>query len=263
MIAIILCAGFGTRMYPLTKNFPKPLLKVAGRPVIAYMLDQIKTFEGIEAVHIVANDRFYNHFVEWRETADYPLPIILHNDGVQDNDTRLGSIGDLAYVMERIDPPQGAFVVAGDNIARFSLQPAWNTFRSGQQNIIISLPQSDLAKRRKTGILEFPAEHPESQDSQVVPVIGFHEKPENPPSIWTAPAIYCLTGEALAHATSFYDANPHLDAIGNFIAHLVTQGSVCAYRVPDGQRFDIGSMNDYHAAQEALESGPVIVNTLS
>lgn len=249
-------------MYPLTKNFPKPLLDVAGRPVIAYMLDQIKGFRGIKEVHIVANDRFFHNFVEWRDRFDYPLPIQLHNDGVQDNETRLGSIGDLAFVVDQIELPEGAFVVAGDNIARFPLRPAWDAFTVTGQNIIISLPQPDLAKRRKTGILEFQAEkssYMQASGREIELVVGFHEKPADPPSIWTAPAIYCLNREALAQAPAFYAQNPQLDAIGNFIAHLVDQRKIYAYRVRNGQRFDIGSMDDYHTAQRVLEAEPAIL----
>ena len=112
MIAILLCAGFGTRMYPLTENWPKPLLDVAGKPVLDYLMDQLLTFPALVAIHVVANARFYTHFVTWRETwraqlDELGMKMYLYNDGTTDNHNRLGAVGDLGVVLDAIEMPNG------------------------------------------------------------------------------------------------------------------------------------------------------------
>ena len=253
MIAILLCAGFGTRMYPLTKNCAKPLLPVAGKPVLNYLMDQMVTFPGLDAVHIVSNGRFHNDFHQWRDRNVYQVPIYLHNDGVMTNEARLGAVGDLARVLDSVGIPDGAFVAGGDNILRFDLRPAREHFQVSQRSLIISLPEEDLLKQKRTGILELDAADQ---------VIQFHEKPQHPPSKWTSPPLYFLTAEALCEVSPFNNQFPDKDAPGHFIAHLVHQHPVYAYKI-NGRRFDIGSMESYRFADEILLREPVINEAIS
>ena len=107
MITVLLCAGYATRMYPLTRDFPKSLLPVAGKPVLDYFLAQLMDIEGEHAVHVVTNARFAAHFKAWRKDwmkrqASKSTEITIHNDGSTDNDNRLGACRDMAWVFERI-----------------------------------------------------------------------------------------------------------------------------------------------------------------
>ncbi|MGH7792271.1 MAG: sugar phosphate nucleotidyltransferase, partial [Thermodesulfobacteriota bacterium] len=186
MIAILLCAGFATRMYPLTKNFPKPLLPVAGRPALDYLVEQILELPGMESISLVTNARFLAHFIEWRnkwqrEIKGRGISLTIYNDGTTDNDNRLGAVADLALVLNSIKVADGVLVAAGDNIFRFSLKPLWQKFLANDKNYVVAIPESDPNKLRRTGVIEL------GSDDRV---LKFYEKPENPPSPWVCPALY-------------------------------------------------------------------------
>jgi glucose-1-phosphate thymidylyltransferase len=248
MIAIILCAGFGTRMYPLTEYRPKALLPVAGRPVIDYLLDQLMHLPDLTTVHVVSNDRFYHHFEEWREMVaprlnEQGIPLELHNDQVSSNEERLGANGDLAFVLERTGLPDGALIAAGDNILQFNLLPIWERFQASKENLVIALAESVLEKLKKTGVLIL-------DDSDRV--IGFVEKPAEPPSQWSCPPFYFLNRSALEQADPFINqANPP-DAMGHLINYLIGQVSIRAIKI-SGNRLDIGTNESYRAANSQFE----------
>jgi len=126
MIAVLLCAGYAIRLYPLTRNRPKPLLPVADRPVIDYLLDQIEGLPAIDSVHVVTNDRFYSHFSKWYEkradTGTASIPIHIHNDGTSANADRLGAVADLHFVVEHLGTIRPMLVAAGGNIFRFPIK---------------------------------------------------------------------------------------------------------------------------------------------
>ncbi|MDQ7054768.1 MAG: nucleotidyltransferase family protein [candidate division KSB1 bacterium] len=256
MRAILLCAGFATRMYPLTRDFPKPLLPVAGRPVLDYLLDQLLNLPGLLEIALVTNARFYGHFEAWLGEREPRLrqagmDMRLFNDGATANDNRLGAVGDLAFVLERLSDVQPTLVAAGDNIFRFSLQSAWERFRREKQNVILALPEDDPAKLRKTAVLEL-AENDR--------VLKLHEKPEQPTSHWMAPALYLLQPEALRLVPHYLQQSDAGDAPGYFIAYLVKKQPVYAMRV-FGSRLDIGSPESYRHANVLLRSQPVIVES--
>lgn len=257
MIAILLCAGFGTRMYPLTENWPKPLLDVAGKPVLDYLMDQLLTFPELEAIHVVANARFYAHFVAWRDgwlpqLDEEGIELHLYNDGTTDNHNRLGAVGDLGVVLDAIEMPKGALIAAGDNILRFELLPIWQRFLAEKKNYVIALAQTDINKLRRTGVLELDDENR---------VLCLHEKPQAPPSQWSCPAFYFLHASALQHVSPFLQQPNPPDAPGHFIAQLVQQEPVYAFKT-DGTRFDIGSMASYREADEVLSREVVMITHL-
>ena len=241
-------------MYPLTKNWAKPLLKVAGKPVIDYLIDQLVEFPELDAIHLVSNARFYDDFVAWREGWQPPLKqrgiqIHLYNDGTTGNHNRLGAVGDLGLLLNAIEMPDGALVAAGDNILRFPLLPIWQRFLATRANHVIALAQTDLAKLRRTGVLEL------ADDDRVV---RLHEKPPHPPSTWSCPAFYFLWATALRRVNQFLKQPDPPDAPGHFIAELVHQEPVYAFKT-NLTRFDIGSMDSYREADRVLRQEPVIL----
>ena len=254
MIAILLCAGFGTRMYPLTLDKPKPLLPVAGRPVLDYLLDQLVELPGLAAIHVVTNGRFKPHFERWREKV-WPIlgkqgiALELHANGAINEDERLGALGDLAFVLNRIPRPVGALVAAGDNILRFSLQPIWSQFRSSGTNTVIALTESDSEKLRRSGVLMLDAADQ---------VIDFQEKPAEPLSNWLCPPFYFLNSEALIEAATFGSQTGRPDALGHLIKHLVDKMPVYAIRTK-GERIDIGDLDTYIEAANLLMEEPIIL----
>ena len=247
MNAVLLCAGFATRMYPLTRDFPKPLLPVAGRPVLDYLLDQVAECVGISAVHLVSNARFYDHFCRWRDDhlaqGTYgAMEIEVYDDGARDNEHRLGASADLALALQMIGAPDKILVSGGDNIYRFDLAPLWRNFLRGQEHRIVALAEQQQDKLRRTGVLDF------ADDERVE---RLHEKPEKPPSNWVCPPLYFFQPSVWEELQNFLSTSARHDAPGHFIDYLCRHSQVKGFRL-DGRRLDIGSIKTYRQAEEEL-----------
>jgi len=255
LIAILLCAGYATRMLPITKDFPKPLLPVAGKPVLDYLMAQLLEFKDLDRIHIITNDRFAGHFEDWRKKWDATLlpegvQLIIHNDGSAENENRLGASGDLAWLFNRL--PQfdvdRMLVSAGDNIFRFPLKPLWNLFVKSDFHYILGLPEINKEKLKRTGIIEFGIDDR---------AIRLHEKPANPPSNWSCPATYFFQASVVPILQAFVETSENQDAPGYFVDYLCQKSHVKAFKL-DASRLDIGSIEDYHKADRLLRSEPVI-----
>ena len=247
MNAVILCAGFGTRMYPLTRNFPKPLLEVGGKPVLDYLLEEIADLGTIRAVHVVTNGRFHDHFLDWRkrgETAgrfgDKKIHIL--NDGCLNNETRLGAAADLLLGLNNIDETGKTLVAGGDNIFKFSLRPLWERFLQSGHHMITALSEMDPEKLRRTGVLEL------LEDDRVA---RLHEKPDEPQSTWISPPLYFFQPSVTGVLEKFLKTPGNHDAPGYFIDYLAQAQRVDAFKVNSG-RFDIGCMESYRQADREL-----------
>lgn len=247
MNAVILCAGFGTRMYPLTKNFPKPLLAVGGKPVLDYIIEQILPLAGLQSIHIVCNDRFHQHFLTWHsekkaQKAFADIEVRIHNDGCTDNDTRLGAAADLLFGLKKINNPGRVIVTGGDNIFQFSLAPLWENFLISQDHHIVALNETELEKLQKTGVLEIGEnDH----------VLELHEKPLSPPSNWICPPLYFFQPSITAQLENFLQTPGNHDAPGYFIQYLCKKETVKAFKVDSG-RLDIGCLQTYREADQLL-----------
>ena len=253
MNAILLCAGFATRLYPLTRNFPKPLLEVGGKPVIDHLLDQLLTFSGLRSIHLITNARFYEHFTAWAarwqaECRESGISLHVHQDGVHREEERLGAIGDLALLVRRLSPLQPAVVAAGDNIFRFPLQPIWQKFLQSQKNLVIAIREDDIVKLQRTGVLVL------GRDDRVM---ALHEKPHRPPGRWTCPAIYFLQPSALRAVDDYLRERRNPDEPGRFIDYLCRRLPVFAEKVK-GERLDIGSLDMLEQARSLLRKEPVL-----
>jgi glucose-1-phosphate thymidylyltransferase len=254
MIAILLCAGFATRMYPLTKNFPKQLLPVAGRPALDYLMEQISGLPRMEAINLVTNARFVEHFAQWKnkwqtDIKRHGISLRICNDGATDNDNRLGAVADLALVLNSLTVVDGALVAAGDNIFRFSLNPLWQKFLDNDKNYIVAIPEDDPNRLRSTGVIEL------GRDNRV---LKFYEKPASPPSLWLCPALYFLKPSALRLVDEYLRIPDAQDAPGYFVSYLVDREPVYAIRV-NSKAMDIGTIESYEEANAALNDEPVIL----
>ena len=249
MIAVVLCAGFATRMYPLTETFPKPLLPVADRPVIDYLMDQLLELPRLQAIYLVSNGKFYGCFVEWMQhwkenhRTDCPLVVLL-NDGAMDNDHRLGASADLQFVLKTIEASPDVLVTAGDNIYQFSLKPLWEQFRQHNRHVILALPETDTEKLKKTGVLELAA------DDRVK---RLHEKPAHPSSAWVCPPLYFFKATVSKVLDDFLEGDASGDAPGHFIDFLCQRDRVYAFRL-NASRLDIGSVESYRAADAFMRN---------
>lgn len=252
MNAVILCAGFATRMYPLTRNLPKPLLTVADRPVIDYLVDQVVDLPQVQAIHIVSNAKFFDHYLNWQSglatggAADAKT-VRIHNDGATANENRLGAAADLQLVLKTMTCPSRLLVSAGDNIYRFSIKSLWEEFLQSDHHHVVALPETDGEKLKRTGVLEL------GENDRV---IRLHEKPPSPPSTWTCPPLYFFQASVWSQLDAFLETAEERDAPGHFIDYLCRREPVHAFRL-NASRLDIGSMDTYRQADRILRQNPI------
>jgi len=247
LFAVLLCAGFATRLYPLTRDFPKHLLPVAGKPVIDYLVEQITEFKDLDGIHVVTNAIFFDHFEEWKKKWSGKVDITIHNDGITSNNNRLGPSGDLQFVLKRIQRPSHVMAAGADNIFRFRLEPLWEQFRTSNSHYIIGLSESNKEILRKTG----------------VPIIGkkdrvlrLFEKPEDPVSNWAVPQIYFFQPSVWQRMDEFHGNGLRKGEKNHFLDYLCQIEKLHIFKIY-GSRFDIGNIYSHREADYCLQREPV------
>ena len=258
MICIVLAAGYAMRMYPLTENFPKPLLKVQGKPILNWLLEDVDRIPQVEQVLVVSNHKFAGVFEAWLREQSFHKPIQLLDDGSLTNETRVGAVRDISVALAAVgektgraegskavgsseeDELPGALVLAGDNVLEFSLQGFVDFFQARRKSCIMCYQEPQLERRRKTGIITLAA------DGKVT---SFEEKPVEPKSNWAVPPFYCYTDEDLLRIPEAVAAGCSTDAPGSLAAWLSVHSDVYAWPMP-GHRYDIGSIAGYDEVQK-------------
>ena len=248
MFAILLCAGYATRLYPLTRDFPKHLLPVAGKPVIDYLVEQILEFKGLSGIHVITNTLFFDLFEEWKKNWSEKIDITIHNNGISANDNRLGPSGDLQFVLESMHRPSRVMVAAADNIFRFRLEPLWECFRTSQHHYIVGLSESNKEVLRKTG----------------VPLLGkndrvlrLFEKPDKPISPWAVPQLYFFQPSVWQRMDAFHAKGLRRGEKKHFLDYLCQIEDLYLFKIY-GTRFDIGTVESYQAADICLQKESVL-----
>jgi glucose-1-phosphate thymidylyltransferase len=219
--ALILGAGYATRLRPLTDTIPKQLLPVGGRPMVDWILDRIVETSADE-IHLVTNARFAADFERWAADKD----VRVHNDGTTSNEDRLGAIGDIRFVGLDDD----LLVVAGDNLFDFSLADYESYWRAKGGSCVAVHDVGDRELAKKYGIVDV------DDDDRVT---NFVEKPDDPPTTLCATATYLYRRDDAARIATYLEEGNPPDQPGNFIAWLHTRAPVYAYRFP-GEWYDIG-----------------------
>jgi glucose-1-phosphate thymidylyltransferase len=219
--ALILAAGYATRLRPLTDTIAKPLLPVGGRPMVDWIVDRLRETSADE-IHLVTNARFAPDFERWAEGKD----VRVHNDGTTSNDDRLGAIGDIDFVGLDDD----LLVIASDNLFDYSLADYESYWRDKGGSCIAVYDVGDRELAKKYGIVDVDADER---------LTDFVEKPAEPPSTLAATAAYLYRREDAALVSTYLAEGNPPDQPGNFVAWLYTRAPVYAYRFP-GEWFDIG-----------------------
>lgn len=235
MKCIILCAGYATRLYPLTKDFPKPLLSIKGKPLINYLIEDLEKTGMISEYIIVTNHKFVNHFIDWRKK--FGDNILILDDFSTSNQNRLGAVKDIWYAIEKTNIFDDILVLAGDNLLDFSLKEFIDFSNQKQCNAIMCYYEPELNHLQRTGVANL------DDDGKV---ISMHEKPENPSSNWAIPPFYIFRKNYLKEIKNGIDSGCKTDAPGEFIEWFCKRNTVYAYKMP-GRRIDIGNLKDYYS----------------
>ncbi len=239
---VLLCAGYATRLYPLTKNQPKPLLKVAGRPMIEHILERLEAVPDIDHVYVITNHKFAGHFSEWAKGYQYRAPVTVVDDGTDTNENRLGAIGDLAFVLKSQNVgAEDIIIVAGDNLFDFDLTTFVKTAQTKRPYPVLAVydvKEKEMAK--KYGILQV--------DSQGK-ALQFLEKPENPPSTLASCGLYWLPKETRALLDRYLASGNNADQPGHYMRWLAETHGL--YTAPlQGRWYDIGDLESYKTADK-------------
>jgi glucose-1-phosphate thymidylyltransferase len=241
--AVILAAGYATRLYPLTLDRPKALLPVAGRPLIELLLERLAEIEGLDEILLVSNSKFADAFRAWAgEWGAGDVRII--DDGTKNEDTRLGAIGDLELAIREGAIDDDLVVLAGDNLFSGSLAPFAEFGREKGAPALGVYDVGDLEAIRSYNAIEL------DPDDRVV---FFEEKPERPRSTLTGIALYYYPRESLGLVREYLDGGNNPDQPGRLIEWLYPRRPVYAWRVP-GRWYDIGSKETLAEADRAFSS---------
>jgi len=229
MKAVLLAAGYGTRLRPLTNNRPKHLLPVGGRPMLDWTLDSVREVEDVDAVHLVTNHRFASDFEEWAATRD----VVVHDDGTSSNEDRLGAVGDLGLVIEEEGLAGQELLVLGDDLLELSLPHFVEWWRAKPQPAT-AVPLHDV------GDLELATHYGIAATDAEDRIVHFVEKPSDPPSTLAATVAYLLPPKHVGLVATYLDEGQNPDNAGSFLGWLARREPVYGYRV-DGYWYDIGN----------------------
>lgn len=246
MKCLILAAGYATRLYPLTENFPKPLLKVGNKTILDWLIDDIDGAGLVDEYVVISNNRFAGHFSQWAQdrTPDGKGPrITVVDDGTSTNETRLGAVCDIQFAIDKLGLDDDMLVIAGDNVLDFSLQKFVRYAHERNTSCIMRYFEPKKEKLVKCGIVEV-----DGNDR----ILGMEEKPANPKSNWCCPPFYYYTKADARLVPSGIAAGCGTDAPGSYIAWLCTQTPVHAMEMP-GKRYDIGNLESYHQVCETYK----------
>jgi glucose-1-phosphate thymidylyltransferase len=239
--AVLLAAGYATRLRPLTAERPKHLLPVGGRPMLDWVLDRVRELDEVDAVHLATNSRFAASFAEWAAAND----VTVHDDGTSSDEDRLGAVGDLALVIDQAGlDGEELLVLAGDNLFEFSL-PAYAAWWRAKPQPASAVPLhdvGDLGLAKHYGIAETDA------DDRIVELV---EKPSEPRSTLASTLIYLLAAEHVRLVSTYLEAGESPDNAGSFLGWLAAREPVYGYRFA-GHWYDIGDLGQLLEADNRL-----------
>jgi len=244
MKALILAAGYATRLYPLTKDRPKPLLEIGGKAVLEHILDHLSAVDGLSQVLIVVNQKFYSQFEKWRAGTRSVQEILLVNDGSTHEENRLGAVGDIAFCLKTEKITDDLLVIAGDNLFDCDLRSfVVSAQKKSPFCSMMVYDIKDFSLASHYGIVGLGRENR---------LISFEEKPKKPSSTLAAMGVYYFPKQVLAYFDRYLKGGSPLDAPGFFIRWLQQKETIYGYPC-EGVWYDIGDSVSYRRAAEKFE----------
>ena len=241
MKCLILAAGYATRLYPLTENFPKPLLEVRGKTILDWLVDDIDTAGVIDEYVVISNHKYAHHFESWAKNKTMKVTVV--DDGTSSNETRLGAVKDIQFAIDQLKLDDDMLVIAGDNVLDFSLTRLIAYTREKKTSCIMRYFEGDEKKLRKCGVVEV------DENDRILSMV---EKPAEPKSNWCCPPFYYYTREDARLVARGIEAGCGTDAPGSYIAWLCGRRTVHAMEMP-GSRYDIGNLESYEQVQKSYK----------
>jgi glucose-1-phosphate thymidylyltransferase len=243
MKVLILAAGYATRLYPLTLTTPKPLLPVAGKPMVEYVLDNLAPIAGIDRIYVVTNARFAGHFQEWADAYranKAKLDFTIVNDGSTDDSNKLGAIGDINYVLKTQIVDDDLIVVAGDNLFSQSLEEFGELCREKKAPVLALYDVGNLEEIKKYNSISTDA---------AGRITFFEEKPKTPTSTLTGIALYYYPKSTLPLIRQYIADGNNPDQPGRLVQWLYPRIPFYTWTVP-GLWYDIGSKETLEEANK-------------
>ncbi len=238
MKCLILAAGYATRLYPLTENFPKPLLKVQGKAILDWLIEDMDRSGVIDEYVVISNHKFAHHFDAW--AAEKKQKVTVVDDGTESNETRLGAVRDIQFALDQLNIRDDVLVMAGDNLLDFSLTTFINYALEKKTSCIMRYYEADAKKLSRSGVVTLD----ENQK-----VLAMAEKPQEPQSHWCCPAFYYYTAQDAARLAEGIADGCHTDAPGSYVSWLCSKSTIHAMEMP-GSRYDIGNLESYEKVQK-------------
>ena len=233
-----MAAGYATRLYPRTENFPKPLLEVRGKTILDWLVDDIDTAGQVDEYVVISNHRFAHHFENWAKTKTQKITVV--DDGTSTNETRLGAVKDIQFAIDTLGLDDDMLVIAGDNVLDFSLTKFVGYAKQKATSCIMRYYESSHQKLLKCGVVTI-----DENDR----VLAMTEKSPTPATHWCCPPFYYYTKADAKLVAEGIASGCGTDAPGSFIAWLCGQTAVHAMEMP-GKRYDIGNLESYAQVQK-------------
>ncbi len=237
MKCLILAAGYATRLYPLTENFPKPLLEVQGKTILDWLIDDIDSLGTVDEYVVISNHKFAHHFDQWAMTKTQKVTVV--DDGTCSNETRLGAVKDIQFAIDTLGLDDDMLVIAGDNLLDFSLTRFIAYAQRKGTSCIMRYYEANEEKLKKCGVVTV------DEDDRI---LDMTEKSPTPATHWCTPPFYYYTREDAKLVPAGIAAGCGVDAPGSYIAWLCKQTPVYAMEMP-GKRYDIGNLESYRRVQ--------------
>lgn len=245
MKTLILAAGYGTRLYPYTKNFPKSLLKIGKRPVINYLLDKIEELDDISRIIVVSNNRFFKQFQLWKDGLKKKYPICLLNDLTTSPEDKLGAIGDMHFAFSKQGFTDDFLILGGDNLFKENLIDFIHFAKSKHPSMTIGLFDiKDKQEARYYGVVSLDKENR---------ILKLEEKPAKPKSSLVAMCLYYFPQEKLQLIKEYLsDSLNSRDTAGVYINWLSSKDKVYGFIFKDSW-FDIGHIHTYKRVERIFK----------
>ena len=243
MICLVLAAGYATRLYPLTENFPKPLLKVGEKTILNWLLDDVDQFEEVSEIVVISNHKFIGHFKEWESLQKFTKKLTVLDDGSTDNDNRLGAVKDLIFAQEKLNIQDDLLVLAGDNVLDFSLKEFVDFVLEKKTSCVMCHEENRIEKQQKTAIIV---------KNEKDLIVSYEEKPKVPKGNLAVPPFYYYLRSDADRMNEAIESGCSADAPGSFAAWLSTKSDVHAWDMT-GKRYDIGDLKSYELAQKLFK----------